>query len=65
MNIPYDKKLKPCPFCGGEVILISQEKGDSLSSAEYYNVECEHCELDFGRYNDTKEQVIEAWNRRA
>ncbi len=52
-------KLLPCPFCGG----------DNLTSDFIYNdpytqawVECEDCEIVID--GDTKEEVIDKWNRR-
>ena len=46
--------LKPCPFCGGE--------------AEFYEftcfwVSCKDCWCETFTY-DTKQEAVEAWNRR-
>ena len=49
--------LKPCPFCGGEAILLSNFRG-----AEYF-IECRVCTVETAPY-DTEEEAAEAWNRR-
>lgn len=49
-------ELKPCPFCGGEAWLVMGSCG--------YMVECGACHI-FGAIRGTKEEAIEAWNRRA
>ena len=51
-------ELKPCPFCGGDVML-------SINYAEQWKVYCTQCERIcwIGELrNETS--VIEAWNRR-
>ena len=50
------KKLKPCPFCGSELILIERTYGGTW-------VCCEGCYTETKLYN-TEEEAIEAWNRR-
>jgi Lar family restriction alleviation protein len=51
-------ELKPCPFCGGnsDGIVILERYG--------YFIVCEHCYGRTGEFH-TKEEAIEAWNRRA
>lgn len=49
-------KLKPCPFCGGEAIIDGCD--DTL-----WIVICKECNASIG-YKETKEEAIEAWNRR-
>jgi Lar family restriction alleviation protein len=54
-----DEVLKPCPFCGGKATARKFENG-------WYGVVCDDCPCDFGRYwLYTREEAIEAWNRRA
>ena len=55
--------LKPCPFCGDTYISIHSTKGGN------YIVGCNtlkciglYCE---GKLFNSKEEAIEAWNRRA
>ena len=49
-------KLKPCPFCGGEAIIDGCD--DTL-----WIVICKECNASIG-YKETKEEAIEAWNKR-
>lgn len=49
-------ELKPCPFCGGEAIIDGCD--DTL-----WIVICKECNASIG-YKETKEEAIEAWNRR-
>ena len=51
-------KLKPCPFCGGEVIL---ETVDGNGPNAIY---CPECDFESGVYSEPK-FIIEKWNRRA
>ena len=49
-------KLKPCPFCGYEASMTS-----------YYNdhfVQCQSCQASTRKYYATREEAIDAWNRR-
>ena len=63
------KKLKPCPFCGGEAYFtntwIEWEKKTKLM----IGVECgsEDCILSSAelRSYETADEAIEKWNRRA
>lgn len=47
-------KLKPCPFCGGEAVLMQ---------GYYYGIECKSCFSRTDLYSDTK-SAVEAWNNR-
>lgn len=53
-------ELKPCPFCGGEVIL---ETVDGNSPEECY-IYCPGCDFESGVYSKPK-FIVEKWNRRA
>ena len=53
-------ELKPCPFCGEMPIIHGEESGDYY--IECINVGCA-C-LPTSCFYETKEQAIEAWNRR-
>ena len=65
------EKLKPCPFCGGEG-KIRFDIGD-YRTGEYrgYYVQCGNLDVNClaswisGGCFSTKEEAIEAWNRRA
>lgn len=57
-----NKELKPCPFCGGEAIVLQNNDG-------FYYVGCKNAECrGYVFYSDvhyfTKERTIEAWNTR-
>jgi Lar family restriction alleviation protein len=60
-------ELKPCPFCGGEAKLLTENFG------EYVWAKCEVCGVQTSRYyvravvdgKDGEKRAIEAWNRRA
>ena len=51
-------ELKPCPFCGSKNIDLVDY------SAVIVFVQCDDCCATFPQF-DTKEEAIEAWNRRA
>ena len=55
--------LLPCPFCGGEAD-IEEIPGSPFTNDPYmWAVGCEECNI--GWYEETKEEAIAAWNRRA
>ena len=64
-------ELKPCPFCGGEAILIKDFKeGEALHHPSVV-VKCDTCGCNTGHYivgcygmGATMRDVINAWNRR-
>ncbi len=60
-----DKKLKPCPFCGAR----ESDEDFPLSVVRYIGIDtcmvyCERCGAS-GAERDSREEAIEAWNRRA
>ena len=54
-------KLKPCPFCGGEVRLDI-----AYSDVRDTVIYCDGCDMVYtlDDCDATKEQIAEAWNRR-
>ena len=54
---PKMDELKPCPFCGGKAEIASLSK-------IAIGVFCNKCSAEIGIYR-TKQEAIEAWNRRA
>ena len=59
-------ELKPCPFCGGEAFLNFDPEAveDTFGRKWAFNVFCGNCCATTG-ICWSKEQAIEAWNRRA
>lgn len=53
-------RLKPCPFCGGEVKMITQKHREYPST---YYVYCKHCRCK-SIETQCRMDVIEAWNTR-
>ena len=67
-----DKKLKPCPFCGNEVVIIDDYNPRlyrPIKNGKYY-ISCYDCgimmgyDTDYGGQFNTEKEAIEAWNRR-
>ena len=54
------KKLKRCPFCGGEAEIFY---GITYGFRALYEPRCIKCECWIGVY-ETEEQAIKSWNRR-
>jgi Lar family restriction alleviation protein len=57
------RKLKPCPFCGGEAKFYTVDKYDRVVWKVMCGARVDCCLLlnDF----DTREEAINAWNERA
>lgn len=55
-------KLKPCPFCGGEVSLVTSKIWDIYDYKPTYCVQCS-CGV-FTRAVDTDGEAMRMWNRR-
>ena len=65
-------ELKPCPFCGGEARMkygkynLLGAYGTEETARKWAGVWCVKCGIEQPiRKYVTKEQAIEAWNRRA
>lgn len=56
------EELKPCPFCNGKSEII--DTGNHYPRTFYRIVCCSSCAVQ-GKFYDTEEEAIEAWNRRA
>lgn len=58
------EKLKPCPFCGGEVRIINAE--DLTLNGKCLIVHCDRCKSEtcFWRNCLSEEQTTKKWNRR-
>lgn len=68
------EKLKPCPFCGGDAELDSQQAYRPLSGAPAVGtrvvIYCVQCSAEIGTCHEDvpnirSEEVVEQWNRRA
>ena len=53
-------ELKPCPFCGGKNIDLSE----AGLKTDVWFVQCWDCYATFPHF-DSETEAIEAWNRRA
>lgn len=55
------KELLPYPFCGGEAKIDWEFTGISV----VYGIHCYNCKIGYSDYIfDSKDEAIEAWNRR-
>lgn len=54
--------LKPCPFCGGEGVV---QRHEYEGYTDTFGVVCFDCCAETRQFYNTKEEAIEAWNRRA
>ena len=60
------EKLKPCPFCGGEAVVVRAKSTSYFKREVPYKVKCGHCPCALAyTFFKSKEQAIAAWNRRA
>jgi Lar family restriction alleviation protein len=69
------EKLKPCPFCGKEVAVFTtckeEEDCAKFEVCEDVGYLCIVCDFNkggcgaSGGYHETREEAIDAWNRRA
>lgn len=61
-------ELKPCPFCGGEAVIHTccELENDNLAFVykDKFVIHCFECHITTLPF-ETKEEAIEAWNRRA
>lgn len=58
MDTQREKKLKPCPFCGGKPRIIR------IGHTKVHYIECAECRAKT-KQAESKDSAIEAWNRRA
>lgn len=54
-----DSKLKPCPFCGSDIVHLNKNK------IGYHQVICYNLGCYANVWGATKQEAINSWNRRA
>ena len=54
-------ELKPCPFCGGEAVIIAIDFADGDT---WYRPECSECKCGWQENLETVDGAIIAWNAR-
>ena len=58
-----NEELKPCPFCGSKTLFPREVYLGKITGKRWY-VWCKNCGA-FGSSRNTKQESIDAWNRRA
>ena len=62
-NKTKDKELKPCPFCGG-VVVMNQNVGHILIDGTPYSfITCDRCQMAF-TCTDDEDRIRAIWNQR-
>lgn len=62
------KKLKPCPFCGGQAVIVEAQKNIFYPKGSVYiicnkcNVQTEEYETDY--IGTAYDKAVSVWNRR-
>lgn len=56
------EKLKPCPFCGGEAIIVHVGRSGSRVTCKYCY--CSTAFVSISTIYSCDEKAAEAWNRR-
>ena len=57
-----NEELKPCPFCGSKTLFPREVYLGKITGKRWY-VWCKNCGA-FGGSRNTKQESIDAWNRR-
>lgn len=56
--------LKPCPFCGGEAVLLQSTNLNTPVASICWMAKCQECGATRREYTKYKRQIIAAWNKR-
>lgn len=63
----HNPPIQPCPFCGDTWIMVQNDwdnpQAAKLSTTRLCYLACVHCKA-YGPDMPTRQQAIEAWNRR-
>ena len=57
---PKEPKIKPCPFCGGEALMM-RFRGSSNRNSRL--LQCRQCQVSYG-WVATPEEAAALWNKR-
>lgn len=57
-------KLKPCPFCGSKLDEMDIMQHSFFNAPPCFGVVCYECQSRSSQLFDTKEEAVEAWNKR-
>ena len=65
-------ELKPCPFCGGEAVLVRENKSNEGHLYDLAAIKCRSCACNSGTYlidirantETAIQRLINAWNKR-
>ena len=57
------EKLEPCPFCGSDDVFVVEHH--FYKTEDCFGVQCDNCKTQSYQFYDSKNEAIEAWNRRA
>jgi Lar family restriction alleviation protein len=57
----YEVEIKKCPFCGGNADIRKRES----DYTSIWVADCSRCDCVIGEHFHTKEDAIDAWNKRA
>lgn len=58
-----DEGIKPCPFCGGDKILLTRRPCND--KYDMYLCTCFQCGCSLSVLAETREKVVDIWNQRA
>ncbi|MDO4301662.1 MAG: Lar family restriction alleviation protein [Clostridia bacterium] len=56
-------KLKPCPFCGGEAVLVNINVSGINDVPNPFEIHCKNCKS-CSDWFTTEQKAVSAWNRR-
>ena len=58
-----DTELKPCPFCGGNAIIIQNAGYKLFDKIPYIFITCNRCHMAF-TCTDDEDRIRAVWNQR-